>query len=101
MTTITAASIPSSASSTLERLACWALLALARVNPDLDVLEPEDSSTRAVQASLIIDDTGAPRLVGRISLQLNSDYATDSTSKLWAKTLEFSQTALPTGFTSN
>jgi len=100
MTTITSASIPSSASSSLERLGAWALLALARCNPDLDILEESGAQTRAVQVGIIVDDTGVPRLVGRISIALNADYATDTSSKLWAKALELSTTTLPTGFTS-
>lgn len=100
MTTITNASIPSSASSSLERLGAWAILALARCNPDLDILEESGSQTRAVQVGIIIDDTGVPRLVGRVSIALSADYAENATTKLWAKALELSTTALPTGFTS-
>jgi hypothetical protein len=100
MTTITSGNIPASASSSLERLGAWTLLALSRCNPDLDVLEETGTATRAVQVGIIVDDTGVPRLVGRISIALASNYAEDNTSKLWAKALELSTTALPTGFTS-
>ena len=101
MTVIQASNIPSSATTSLERLGAWVVLALARVNPDFDVLEEEASRTRAAQVGIIVDSTGVPRLVGRISIALDADYATDSTSKLWAKALELSQTALPSGFTTN
>lgn len=100
MTTITSSNIPTSASSSLETLASWVLLALARCNPDLDVLEEEGATTRAIQVGLIIDDTGVPRLVGRISLPLSADYAENSATKLWAKTQQISSVTLPTAFTS-
>jgi hypothetical protein len=100
MTALTQAQIPASAYSSLERLACWTMLALARVNPDLDILEEAGKSTRAVQVGISFDDTGVPRLIGRLSIALNADYASDATSKLWAKGLELSTTTLPTGFTS-
>ena len=76
------------------------MLALARCNPDLDILEQDGSATRAVDLGIIIDSTGTPRLVGRISIALSADYAENSATKLWAKALELSTVALPTGFTS-
>lgn len=100
MTTITAASIPSSASASLEKLTAWALLAMGRCNPDIDVLEEDGVATRAVQVGIIIDSTGTPRLVGRISIALSADYAENAATKLWVKALELGTVALPTGFTS-
>lgn len=100
MTVITSASIPSSASASLEKLAAWAMLALSRCNPDLDVLEVDGSATRAVDLGIIVDSTGTPRLVGRISLALAADYAENASTKLWAKAQDLSSVALPSGFTS-
>lgn len=100
MTTITSTSIPSSASASLEKLAVWVLTALARCNPDLDILEEDGAATRAVQVGIIVDSTGTPRLVSRVSIALSADYAENSATKLWAKALDLSSVALPTGFTS-
>lgn len=76
------------------------MLALSRCNPDLDILEQDGSATRAVDLGIIVDSTGVPRLVGRVSIALSADYAENSSTKLWAKAQDLSSVSLPSGFTS-
>ena len=85
--------------NTLERLAMWACMSLRRVNPTLSVIEvPDSPSEKVAQTALIQADDGSIRFVGRLSIELQSDYAEDNTTKLWTKAQEFSNTVLPEGF---
>lgn len=88
--------------NTLERLATWAIMALRRTNPTQKVLEVADTSpVNVAQAALIQADDGSVRFFGRVSISVASDYAEDATVKLWMKSEELSNTALPAGFTTN
>ena len=80
--------------SSLEQVAAWAALALSRVNPSLSVLETSDESTAVSQVAVIRSSTGAPRLVCRLSIELDAAYAT-SGNDLWLDALELSNTAIP------
>ena len=80
--------------TTLEQLASYAALALARVNPSLSVLETSDESTAVSQVAIIRSSTGAPRLVARLSIELASSYST-SGNDLWLDALELSNTSIP------
>ena len=80
--------------TSLEQAAAWAALALSRVNPSLSVLETSDESTAVAQTAIIRSSTGAPRLVARISIELDAAYTT-SGNDLWLDSLELSNTAIP------
>lgn len=87
--------------NTLEKLAAWVGLALSRCNPSLKILEnPNSDSERAAQAVLIKADDGSFRLVLRLSIAVQDDYAT-SGNKFWINAQELSNTALPAAFKSN
>lgn len=87
--------------NTLEKLAAWVGLALARCNPSLKILEnPNADPERAAQAVLIKADDGSYRLVIRLSLKIADNYA-EATQKFWFNTEELSGTALPAAFKSN
>lgn len=60
--------------TTAEQVAAWASLVLARVNPSLAVLESSDESTAVAQVAIIRSSTGAPRLVARLSIELDAAY---------------------------
>lgn len=95
------ADIPSNI-NTLERLAVWAVVALRRVNPTLQVLElPGGQPERAAQAAIIQADDDTIRMFGRISIPLDSGYAETNGVKLWMHAQELSNTALPAAFKSN
>ena len=80
--------------STAEQLAAYSALLLARVNPSLSVLETSDESTAVAQVAIIRSSTGAPRLVARLSIELDAAYST-SGNDLWLDALELSNTAIP------
>lgn len=101
MTAIQATDIPPSASSSLERLTAWCLLALNRVNPDNETIEEAGTTVRTAQVGIIVDNFGKPRLVGRASIQLDESYASDGTTKLWAKAEELGTVTLPANYTTD
>lgn len=104
MTTIaipsTSTDIPTNI-NTLEKLAAWVGLALARCNPSLKILEdPNLPPQRAAEAVLLKADDNSYRLVIRLSLPIDAGYA-ENTAKFWTNTNELSNTALPTAYKSN
>lgn len=101
MTAIQISDIPSTATTSLERLVAWGVLALNRVNPDGETIEESGITIKTSQVGVIIDNFGQPRLIGRVSIQLDQDYASNSATKLWAKAQELSQVAIPTNYTSD
>lgn len=99
MTTINPATDIPSQINTLERLATWSIMALRRTNPTLTVIEIANQiSEKAAQTALVEADDNTIRFIGRVSIELPSDYAEDNTVKLWAKAKELSNTALPEAF---
>ena len=88
--------------NTLERLAMWALMGLRRVNPTLSIIEVANQPAEKVaQTALVQADNNTIRFIGRVSLEIPSDYADDNTEKLWMKALELSNTAIPTAYTQD
>lgn len=100
MTSFANTDIPSNI-NTLEKLAAWVGLALARCNPTLKILEdPDVRPQRAAEVVLIKADDNSFRMIVRLSLPVADDYATNKLAQ-WENTREFSNTALPTAFKSN
>ena len=94
------ADIPSNI-NTLEKLAAWVGLALARVNPTAKVLEtPGTDPVRVCECITIKDDAGVYRLVVRVTLPLSDSYA-EATSKFWESCTEVGTVAIPAAFKSN
>lgn len=97
----TTTDIPSSI-NTLERLAAWSILALARANPTLKILETSASEPeRAAQAALIRAEDDTLRLIARASLPIDPAYSENNTVKFWMHTQEISNTSLPVAFLSD
>lgn len=102
MTTINIATDIPTQINTLERLAMWSIMALRRTNPSLKVIEVADQTAEKVaQTAIVQSDDGKIRFIGRVSIEVNADYAEDNTAKLWTKALEFSNTVLPTAYKTN
>lgn len=101
MTAITPTDIPPTALTSLESLTAWCLLALNRINPDGEAIEEPGVTVKTAQVGLIIDNFGNPRLIGRASIQLSPDYASDTSSKLWAKAEDLGNVALPSTYTTD
>ena len=88
--------------NTLERLVTWGILALRRVNPTQQVLEaPGGEPERVVQSAIFQADDDSIRFFGRVSIAIEGNYAEDSTSKIWMKAEELSNTILPEAFKQN
>lgn len=82
---------------TVEAMAAWACLLLHRGNPTLKVLEAENYSDFAAQASVFMANDGSERLVVRLSIPLEPGWAS-SGDPLWQQVQELSETAIPAGF---
>ena len=88
--------------NTLERLAMWSCMALRRVNPTLSVIEiANQPAEKVAQTALVQADDDTIRFIGRVSIEIPSDYADDNTSKLWTKAKEFSNVQLPEAYKQN
>ena len=84
--------------NTLERLAAYSLMALARCNPELKIIETAGLTQKAVDPTIFAADDGTIRYIGRISLELDTDYVTDTTQPLYMKVQELSVVALPVAY---
>lgn len=85
--------------NTLERLAMWAIMGLRRVNPTLSIVEiANQPAEKAVQSALVLADDNTIRFIGRVSLEIPSDYAEDNSVKLWVKAKDLSNTVLPEAY---
>ncbi|MBR8828777.1 MAG: hypothetical protein DSM107014_12895 [Gomphosphaeria aponina SAG 52.96 = DSM 107014] len=81
--------------NTLERHLAYDLLLLARLNPDLRVMEQAGSTVRAVEVVLTPADDGSIRLVARISLPIDPNYSNDITQPLYMWAQELSNVTIP------
>lgn len=100
MTALTSAQIPATASTSLERIALWAFLALSRINGNLKVAEDGTEYVQAIQVTAYINTLGEPVITVRGTFRLDPTYSSDLTTKLWAKALELSNATMPSSFTS-
>ncbi|MGL4617914.1 MAG: glucose-6-phosphate dehydrogenase [Chroococcidiopsis sp.] len=102
MTVITAADIPSSATTSLEKLAAWVGLALARCNPTARLLEdPNTFPQRICETVMVRADDNSLRLVVRVSIPIADGYA-ENAAKFWNNANEISNSAvLPAAFKAN
>ena len=74
-------------------------MALRRVNPTLSIIEiANQPAEKAIQTALVQADDNTIRFIGRVSLEIPGDYAEDNTVKLWIKSKELSNTALPEAY---
>lgn len=95
-----ATDIPSNI-NTLEKLAAWVGLALARVNPTTRLLEdPNAYPQRIAEAVMVRADDNSLRLVTRVSIPIADGYA-ENAAKFWTNANEISNTVLPAAFKSN
>lgn len=86
---------------TLEQHAAWSILALARINPNLAVLETEARAELAVQTGIFRAADETTRLLLRASIELDPAFSSDTSKKLWMFAREFGQTQIPASFTTN
>jgi len=101
MTAIAPADIPTSATTTLEKLAAWVGLALARCNPTARLLEdPNTFPQRICEAVMVRADDNSLRLVIRVSLPIADGYA-ENPAKFWNNINEIANVALPAAYKVN
>jgi hypothetical protein len=86
---------------TVEKLASWALMTLATVNPTLTVLETQNSGQIRAQASLFRNADGTMCILLRANLPVDSNIFSDRSKKSWQFTQELTNTVIPTNFTAN
>jgi len=101
MTTINLATDIPNSIVTLEQLNAWTSLCLARINPTLAVLEAENYSQFVVQSGVFSAADNSNRLVGRTSLELDMNYISDRSKKLWMFVNEFGNVQIPAAFKAN
>lgn len=83
---------------TVEKLATWVLLLLYKLHKTETVLEADEVGLVplvTLQQGLAADET--ERLIFRLSLQLNADWATNG-AKLWTQTTIFREAVIPAQF---
>ncbi|MBR8828485.1 MAG: hypothetical protein DSM107014_11400 [Gomphosphaeria aponina SAG 52.96 = DSM 107014] len=81
--------------NTLERHLAYDVLLLARLNPSLRIVEQAGSTTRAVEVVLSPADDGSIRLIARLSLPVDPNYANDTSQPLYMWAQELSNVAIP------
>lgn len=84
--------------NTLERLLAYALLAAARCNPTLEYVESENNTVRVVDVGLAAASDGTIRLIGRVSIPLAADYATNTSVPLYMHAQEISNVQVPAAY---
>lgn len=83
---------------TVEKLAAWTLLLLYKLHKTDEVLEADEVGLVpliTLQQGLAANET--ERLIFRISLQLNQDWATNA-AKLWTQSVAFAAATIPDTF---
>lgn len=98
MTAINTSTQLPTAIDTVEKLAAYSVLALARVNPTLRVLELPGESQFAIEATIIPADDGTDRLIARMSIELDPSWSSDTANPIYLLAKELSNTVLPSGF---
>lgn len=103
MTDVAPASIPTTAlpatNGTLEVLALWSLLALKAANGTKGIVEVSGTeASQVVQFQVFQQPDGSFRALGRLNLELNPNYLTDSTNPLWTFAEELTTGALPPNY---
>lgn len=101
MTAINIATDVPSQIDSLEKLAYWAISALATINPTMVVVEGQGYSERAAQAgTFYVQVDNKFRFLGRVSLQMSSDYLAGG-AKAWQFAQDLSNSPMPAIFKSN
>lgn len=86
---------------TLEQLTAWCGLVTTRINPKLAILEAENFAQYVSQSGIFSAADNSSRLLVRNSLELDPNYVSDRSKKLWMFTKEFSNVAIPADFKAN
>lgn len=97
MSTLNLVKIPAEI-NTLEKLHAWSAFALQKCNPTKTIVEqPNTDPINLCSVSIFRADDQSLRLLTRINLPLDSDYA-ESASPIWENTNEISNTDIPPSY---
>lgn len=100
MAPFTPADLPSGC-NTVEKVAMWAITALAHTNPTVQAIEGQGYSELAAQAgSFFVPASGKSRFLGRVSFELDPNHLAGG-AKPWTFALALSDTALHANFKTN
>lgn len=87
--------------NSLEKLTVWLGTLMAKLNPTKETREvPNADPERCSQSYLIKDDDGVTRVIVRLSIPINADFAS-SAAKFWTHALDLSNTEIPAAFKTN
>lgn len=86
---------------TLEQLHLWSGLALSYVNPTIAVLETANDPQKALQTQLFRAADDLQYSLVRATIKMDGNYVFDRTKKLWMFAQDFSNVAIPAGFSAN
>jgi len=88
--------------STVEQLWVWATLLLDEQARGLTVKEDAGIiPTPASQVQVVTVADNTTRLIGRVSIELQDDWAINRAVKLWRRVKELVTTSIPANFTTN
>lgn len=88
--------------STVEQLWAWATLLLDEQARGLTVKEDAGIIPVPVsQVQIVTTADNKTRLIGRISVELQADWAVNRSVKLWRRLTEVVTTSIPSHFTTN
>ena len=95
------AQIPSDI-DTVEELFAWTVLILDNQAGIVEIKENDNQlPVNAVEAAILRVADNSKRFVGRVSLQLDPNYAQDNSVKIWKHIQPIVNTAIPQSFTLN
>lgn len=88
--------------NTVEQLAVWALLLLDDQAGIVQIKEEENMlPVWAAQTQIVRVADKTKRMIGRFSLEMEPDYDTNTTVKLWRRVKEVVTTTIPITYTTN
>lgn len=87
---------------TVEKLFLWTVLLLDNQASSVDIKEDDGIiPVPAVQAQIVRVADDSKRFIGRVSIKLKEEYATNNTVKLWQHADALVNTSIPSNFTTN
>jgi hypothetical protein len=88
--------------NTVEQLAVWAILLLDDQAGLIQIKEEENLlPVYAAQAQIVRVADKTKRLIGRVSIEMEDDYDTNTSVKLWKRVKELVTTQIPINYTTN
>lgn len=87
--------------ATVEQIHVYSGMLLNRLNPDLRVLETANQAQFAAQFNIFQIADGTQRVMIRTSIEIDDNWTSDRSKKLWMWVKELSNTQIPPNFLNN